>query len=69
MKFALQCPACLHMVKLPGLSEDGSTFDQEAAIDAFTTAHVGHLEGEQTIDVLEVPEVSFFQFPGVRVLN
>jgi hypothetical protein len=69
MKFALYCPACHDSAVLPGVAEDGSTFDQEAAIDTFTTVHVMHLRGRQNIDVLIVPEVTFVKPHSFRVLN
>lgn len=69
MKFALLCPCCLQRAILPGRSEDGSTFDQEAAIETFTVGHVEHLADDQTIQIIEVPSVSFGQFNPTRVLN
>lgn len=68
MKFALYCPCCQDRAVLPGRSEDGSTFDQEAVIDAFTTMHATHLVDDQSIEVLDVPDVAFWQ-SGTREVN
>lgn len=69
MKFALHCPNCCDSTVLPGVADDGSTFDQEAAIDTFTSVHAGHLSGQQNIDVVPVPEVTFVKPSRIRWFN